>query len=308
MAKLTLLDLVSLESQPSAIQTLNYNFQLIESALENTLSRDGTSPNQLEATIDANDNRIINLGAPVNGNDAARLVDVANALSVDSTLIPSLTEDRILSNDGLTLVWRQPSEIPGLGDVIAANNLSDLDSASDARTNLGLGTAALEDAGTSGDVFGKLDANKTDSGNNTYSGTSTFTNVVSLGGAYDHVMPSTPTALTDNSLGYRSAAFNTQDATYTMALADSGRTVAHTSASAHAWTIPPNSSVAYPIGTVIVVVNTGSGAVTLTRGSGVALRKAGSSTDANATLAQHGVGTLIKAGTNSWYVSGSGIS
>jgi len=91
-------------------------------------------------------------------------------------------------------------------------------------------------------------------------------------------------------------------------LTDSGKTVLHTSASTHTWTIPPNASVAYPVGTIIVLANTGSGAVTVSRGSGVALRIAGTATDKNMTLAQHGIASLFKLDTNNWYISGTGVT
>lgn len=58
MAKLTLSDITS------GYQTLaiyNANNALIEAAIENTLSRDGTSPNQMEASIDMNSNHVQNI-------------------------------------------------------------------------------------------------------------------------------------------------------------------------------------------------------------------------------------------------------
>lgn len=62
MAKLTLLDVANLLGNPtSAANTLNVNNTRLETALENTLSRDGTSPNQMEADLDLNNNDILNV-------------------------------------------------------------------------------------------------------------------------------------------------------------------------------------------------------------------------------------------------------
>ena len=57
MAKLTLTDITSGYQTQSAY---NANNQLVEDAIENTLSRDGTSPNQMEADLDLNSNDLIN--------------------------------------------------------------------------------------------------------------------------------------------------------------------------------------------------------------------------------------------------------
>ena len=57
-------------------QKFNTNLTAIETAFQNTLSRDGSSPNQMEATLDMNSQRIINLPPPEDANDAARLQDV----------------------------------------------------------------------------------------------------------------------------------------------------------------------------------------------------------------------------------------
>ena len=308
MAKLTLVDITSLEAQASAIQTLNANAAATETALENTLSRDGTSPNQMEAPLDLNDNRILNVGAPQSGSDAARLIDVQDALAPEGVLIPALQADKILSSDGDVLVWLEPADISGFGDLLSTNNLSDLTNIPTARTNLGLGTAAIVNVGTSGATIGLLNGSLTFSGNNLFTGFNSFAGDTQFGGVGDHRLTGTPSILYDDSIGFRGAPINLKDATYTLALLDSGKTVLHTSASAHTWTIPPNSSVAYPIGSVVVLANIGAGAVTVSRGAGVALRIGGTSTDKNMTIAQHGIASILKLDTNSWYISGTGVS
>lgn len=76
MSKVTLNDLGTLSNQPTAIGVINDNNNTIEQAFDNTLSRDGTSPNQMNAELDMNSHRVVNLAAPVNPNDAVRKTDV----------------------------------------------------------------------------------------------------------------------------------------------------------------------------------------------------------------------------------------
>lgn len=58
MAKLILDDV---QSNYASLATLNDNFAKIEQAIENTLSRDGSVPNQMNVELDMNGRRIINL-------------------------------------------------------------------------------------------------------------------------------------------------------------------------------------------------------------------------------------------------------
>lgn len=308
MAKLVLDSIASLQSESSAIATLNSNFQRIATAYENTFSRDGTAPNELTATIDFNSQRLTNLPAPASGSDAARLLDVQTSLSLTDTILPALSANKLLSNSGGALVWVAPGDIPGIGNVLSTNNLSELSNIATARTNLGLGTAAVATIGTSGDVVGKLNTNLTWSGANTHSGTLNITGTTTLGGSANHQLTTTPTTLTDTSLGYRGAPQNTQNGDYTFVLLDAGKHVFHASATNHAWTIPPNASVAYPVGTVILLVNFATSTLTLTRGAGVSLRIAGTSTDKNVSFGPFGVASLLYLGSNSWFVSGVGVT
>lgn len=79
MAKLSL---TTIGSRYGSIDALNANFDAIEAAFENTLSRDGTTPNSFDANLDMDSNRIINLPAPVDGSDAVTkaYVDAATGL------------------------------------------------------------------------------------------------------------------------------------------------------------------------------------------------------------------------------------
>ncbi len=73
MAKLTL---NAIGSRYGSIDALNDNLDLIEAAFENTLSRDGTGPNNMESDLDMDSNSIINLADGVNNTDAVNLRQV----------------------------------------------------------------------------------------------------------------------------------------------------------------------------------------------------------------------------------------
>ena len=64
-------------------------------------------------------------------------------------------------------------------------------------------------------------------------------------------------------------ATNEKTGSYTLALGDAQGVVEMNVASANTLTVPPNSSVAYPVGTSILVVQTGAGQTTIAAGAGV---------------------------------------
>jgi len=85
---------------------------------------------------------------------------------------------------------------------------------------------------------------------------------------------------------------------YTLVLTDAGKDVRCSNAAAITLTIPPNSSVAFPIGSVVLFSQGGAGAVTATAGSGVTLRAAYGS----ATTALYDIRGLEKTDTDTWRV------
>jgi hypothetical protein len=66
-------------------------------------------------------------------------------------------------------------------------------------------------------------------------------------------------------------------------------------------TVPPNSSVAFPVGTVIEVCQVGAGTTTVVAGAGVTLRNPGTSL---ALRARWSSVTLRKRATDEWVVAG----
>lgn len=81
MAKLTLTDLANLNNETSAVNTINTNNDSVETAIENTLSRDGTSPNTMSADLDMNSNQILNLPAPSADTDVVRKTELDAAVA-----------------------------------------------------------------------------------------------------------------------------------------------------------------------------------------------------------------------------------
>lgn len=85
---------------------------------------------------------------------------------------------------------------------------------------------------------------------------------------------------------------------YTLAISDAGGIVEMNNASANTVTIPPNSNVAFPVGTRIDITQYGAGATSLVAGSGVTIRG-----KLNVVTQYSGI-TLYKRDTNEWVATG----
>ena len=98
-----------------------------------------------------------------------------------------------------------------------------------------------------------------------------------------------------------------QTADYTAVLADQYQTlVPMNKATAVAFKIPTNASVAFPVGTVITVLNKGAGAVTISAvTSGTTTILSAGAAPASPTLAQYKTAACIKTATDTWYVVGA---
>ena len=96
--------------------------------------------------------------------------------------------------------------------------------------------------------------------------------------------------------------FNTQGASYTLALTDQSKIVETNVGSANNVTIPLDSSVNFPIGTEIQVLQLGAGQTTIVATSGVTTR----SKSNQLKIANQNTGvTLVKRAANDWYVIGN---
>jgi len=99
------------------------------------------------------------------------------------------------------------------------------------------------------------------------------------------------------------AQFNAQTGTsYTLVLTDVAKLISLTNAAAITLTVPPDSSVAFPVGTQILLYQGGAGQVTITAGAGVTIRSQGSK---YGLTAQYAVAGVIKVATDEWVAIGN---
>jgi hypothetical protein len=111
-----------------------------------------------------------------------------------------------------------------------------------------------------------------------------------------------------DAVGFRNTPVNSQSAAYTLVLADSGKTILHPIAddNARTFTIPANSSVAYPVGTVVTFVNLINDVTIAITDDTMYL--AGDGDTSSRTLAAYGVASAVKVASTTWIISGNGLT
>jgi hypothetical protein len=93
--------------------------------------------------------------------------------------------------------------------------------------------------------------------------------------------------------------------TYTPVLDDQYQVlVTRSNAAASTMEIPTNATTAFPVGTVITVLNKGVGLVSISGAVGVTILSAGA-VAAIPTLAQYKSAAIIQTSANNWYVVGA---
>ena len=107
---------------------------------------------------------------------------------------------------------------------------------------------------------------------------------------------------TDDIIASVSLSVNVQTTSaYTLLLSDQNKVIETNNASANTLTVPPNSSVAFPIGAIVYVTQLGAGQTTITPGSGVTLRQWQFKFK---TAGQYARASMYQRAVNEWVLSG----
>jgi hypothetical protein len=105
-------------------------------------------------------------------------------------------------------------------------------------------------------------------------------------------------------LAFRDPTVNAQTGTtYTLVIGDGGNIITISNASTQLITIPTNASVAFPVGTIINVVQIGAGVASIKGDTGVTLN--GVSAGTGAISARYSGAALLKIATDTWVLSGN---
>lgn len=108
-------------------------------------------------------------------------------------------------------------------------------------------------------------------------------------------------------IGYRDIPQVTFTSNATLALTDAGKHYFSTN-SANVITVPNNATVSFNIGAAISIVQQGTGNLTISPAGGVTMYLAGNSTSSSRLLGNYGMATLMKVGTDTWFINGTGLT
>lgn len=135
------------------------------------------------------------------------------------------------------------------------------------------------------------------SGSAITSGTIAGSTIINTSGAI-----TTTGVITDSTGNIRKIPQNSQTSAYTLAASDVGK---HISITTGGITVP--SSI-FSVGDNVTIFNNSTSDQTITEGSGVTLRAGGSTATGNRTLANYGVATVLCVATDTFVITGTGLT
>ena len=146
--------------------------------------------------------------------------------------------------------------------------------------------------------------------------TSKDSSVLTINGVRIAIKDSTGTGVTQTTINDSMSVINTrldtktnkllspnrQNASYTLVLSDADKIIEMNVASSNNLTVPLNSSIAYSVGTQILLIQYGAGQTTIVPTGGVTIHSDGAKLK---IASQYSAATLIKIDTNEWYLIGN---
>lgn len=110
---------------------------------------------------------------------------------------------------------------------------------------------------------------------------------------------------TPRAIGYRAIPLTAKAAAYALALTDVGQGISITTGGI---TVPANTTAPFAIGDAVTIYNASAASQNVAPAGGVTLRLVGTATTGTRALAQRGICTLLKVGTDEWVATGGGVS
>ena len=220
--------------------------------------------------------------------------DITNGLNVAGNILLDGTVDgRDLDTDG--------TKLDGIEDNADVTDTTNVVAALTAGTNItiaGDGTISSTDTNTEYTAGDGLSLTGTD-----FDVDLTDTTIFADDGTSSRAVKTSSTGVIQDGKGdVRDIPQNAKTAAYSLLAADAGK---HISITTGGVTV---ASSQFTTGDAVTIYNNSGSSQTITQGSGVTLRSAGSSDTGNRTLAQYGLCTLICVGTETFVISGVGLS
>ena len=150
-----------------------------------------------------------------------------------------------------------------------------------------------------GSASAPADSNTTNSNSGLYFPTGTS---VALAANGANALTADTTGVSDSVGNLRTIPINSQTTGYTLVATDNGKFISITTGGV---TVPASI---FSAGQNVVIFNNSGSSQTITQGTSVTMTLAGSATTGNRTLAQYGVATVLCTGSNTFVITGQGLT